>query len=506
MSTGAPSTRLLARNVGVNLAAQLLPLLVALVLTPYLVTRLGTERFGAFALAMVLIGYLGVFDLGFGRALTKLAAERLGGTGADEIPRLAGTALAVQVVLGTIVGLALTALADPLVDRVATLPPGLRDEARRSLWMVAVCVPIAMHGSAFQGLLEAYQRFDLTGAMRIFLGTGLIAGPVIAAAAGGGLPAVTAALCVVRAVSWIAYAVLCARIVPGLFAAAWRPSWPAVRALVTFGGWLSVANVAGPLIVHADRFILGSVASMRAVAYFATPYDAVTKLWFLPDALLGVLFPAFSASLATRPAEALTLFRRGVTFLFLALFPVTLAIVVLAPDLLRLWLGEEFAIASTRPLRLLALGVFVNGLARVSFVFLQSAGRPDVIAKVTVIELLVYPFVSWAFVRRAGVDGAAAAWLLRIAVDSLIWFALVARAQPALAGPIGRLIAQIVLASAVALGAALIGRDPASRVGLVLVLGIAFVGAGWRWALSPAERAWVSARWRRLPGQDRTVY
>jgi len=63
-------------------------LLAALVAIPVTLRGLGTERFGALSLAWLLIGYLSLFDLGLGRALTKLAAERLARSGS---PRRCGT-------------------------------------------------------------------------------------------------------------------------------------------------------------------------------------------------------------------------------------------------------------------------------------------------------------------------------------------------------------------------------------------------------------------------------
>jgi len=72
--------RLLARNTILNVLGYSLPMLVAIFAIPPLVKGLGTERFGILTLAWVIIGYLSLFDLGLGRALTKLVAEKLNRT------------------------------------------------------------------------------------------------------------------------------------------------------------------------------------------------------------------------------------------------------------------------------------------------------------------------------------------------------------------------------------------------------------------------------------------
>src|SRR3954452_2891824 len=72
------SGRRLARNTVWNLIAQSAPLGVGLLVIPTLVHRMGLERFGVLTLIWGLIAYAGLLDLGIGRALTKLMADRLG--------------------------------------------------------------------------------------------------------------------------------------------------------------------------------------------------------------------------------------------------------------------------------------------------------------------------------------------------------------------------------------------------------------------------------------------
>ncbi|MBC7620137.1 MAG: flippase, partial [Candidatus Saccharibacteria bacterium] len=60
----------LKRNTLWNLAGTTIPMVAALALIPYTLSRLGSESFGVLTLIWGLIGYFSVFDLGVGRALT----------------------------------------------------------------------------------------------------------------------------------------------------------------------------------------------------------------------------------------------------------------------------------------------------------------------------------------------------------------------------------------------------------------------------------------------------
>ena len=60
-----------------------------------------------------------------------------------------------------------------------------------------------------------------------------------------------------------------------------------------------------------------------------------------------------------------------------SMLPVTAGFFLLAPDLLDLWLGEDFRISSTPVMQWLAVGWMVNVFALQPLTALQSTGRPD---------------------------------------------------------------------------------------------------------------------------------
>jgi O-antigen/teichoic acid export membrane protein len=80
--------------------AQGVPLAVALIAIPALLRAIGVERFGVLALVWALIGYTGLFDLGLGRAMTKLIAGRLGHGKPASIAPLFWTGLLLMTAVG----------------------------------------------------------------------------------------------------------------------------------------------------------------------------------------------------------------------------------------------------------------------------------------------------------------------------------------------------------------------------------------------------------------------
>jgi O-antigen/teichoic acid export membrane protein len=419
-----PSGHLLGKNVLFNFLGQGVPLLVAVFAIPQLIAGLGTERFGLLTLAWVVIGYFNLFDLGLGRALTQLVAERLASEREHEIPPLVWTSLALLSMLGLVGAGVAGGLSPWLVASILTIPAALHLEALHTFYILALSLPVVVVTNALRGILEAKQRFDLLNLIRVPSSLFVFLGPLLILPFSQNLAVITAVLVLSRVISGAVHLYFGLKVLPSLRSKV-GVSPSTLIPVLRLGGWMTVSNVVGPLMVTLDRFIIGALLSLAAVAYYATPYEVVTKLWLIPGAIVGVLFPAFASSFARDRAYTLKLFGRGVKYSFLALFPITLLIIGLAPEGLTLWLGAEFAENSSAVLRWLAAGVFINSLAQVPFALLQGIGRPDLTAKLHLIQLPPYLAAVFWLIQAFGVEGAAMAWTARVAVDAGLLLVLV---------------------------------------------------------------------------------
>jgi O-antigen/teichoic acid export membrane protein len=479
--------RLLARNVIWNLIGNGAPMIVAVFCIPLLIRGLGTDRFGVLALAWALIGYASLFDLGLGRALTQLVAKKLGAGEEREIPPLAWTSLLLMLFLGFLGAVIVIVVSPWLVHRVLHIPPALQVETLHSFYLLGLSIPVVINTAGLRGLLEAYQRFGLINALRVPMGVVSFAGPLLVLPFSKNLFPVVAVLVAGRQIAWGAHLLLCLRTMPALRQRiVWQRS--AIGPLLRFGTWMTVSNIVSPLMVTLDRFLIGTLLSMAAVAYYATPFELVTKLLLIPGALVAVLFPAFSASFAQDRNRTALLYGRTIKFLLLGLFPVVLLIVVFAKDGLRLWLGADFAQHSARVLQWLAVGVFLNCLAQVPFALVQGVGRPDLTAKLHLIELPAYLLALWWLISVRGIEGAAIAWTGRVAVDALVLLGFSHWLLPKSAPRIQRTVLGCSFALAV-MFLSTFSRTENVKVFFLLAAVLGFTLAGWFLMFTPQERA-----------------
>jgi O-antigen/teichoic acid export membrane protein len=481
---------LLARNVLWNFVGQAAPLIVAVVTIPILIRGLGTSRFAILTIAWVVVGYFSLFDLGLGRALTQLIARTLAAKEAstrDQVYVLIWTTLALMLGLGLVGTLAIFALAPWLVNQALRVPLTLRSETLNAFLLLSLSIPVVIIGSGLRGILEALQRFELSNGVRIGLGVFTFLGPALVLPLSRSVVASVATLVAIRIIANIAYFALCLVALPDLRRHVAFSS-KAIVPLLRFGGWMTISNVLSPLMVSIDRFVIGSVVSLTSVTYYATPYEAITKLWVVPGALTGVLFPAFSTSFFYDPARAQALFRRATRYLFLMLFPITLITVAFAHELLHVWLGAEFARHSAVVLQLLAVGIFLNSLAQVPFVMIQGGGRPDLAAKLHLAELPLYLVALFALLPALGIEGAAVAWTGRVALDMVVLF-LMANKLLHLARSYLRQAATALTIAVVFLALNIPTIALPLRATLIATMLIGFFALAWSRGLEQQERA-----------------
>jgi O-antigen/teichoic acid export membrane protein len=406
----------LLKSTAWNLAGQLLPMIVAVIAIPVLIRHLGTDRFGVLTIAWMVVGYFGVFDFGLGRAITNLVAQNLGTDDHSDLGPLIWTGLLLMAILGFFGMLLMAVLSPVIVHSIVKVPSALAHETAIAFELLSLTVPVLVVTSGLRGVLEGYQKFSYVNFVRIPLGILMYAGPLLVLPFTSSLIGVVSVLAIGRVFALIAYCYYC-ELTVGEFQKKFDQTY--IRRLLGFGSWMTVSNLIAPVMIYMDRFFIGALLSVAAVAYYATPYEVATKLLIIPAAMVSVLFPAFSTSMVSDSQRASKLLHQATVYILGIAFPACAFFIAVTPVALRLWLGAEFAFHSTTVLKMLLLGVFMNCIAQVPYAFIQGAGRPDITAKIHLLELPFYLALLWLLLRYRGIEGAAIAWAARATFDAV---------------------------------------------------------------------------------------
>lgn len=480
---------LLVKNTLWNTLGIILPLFVGLFSIPILIEELGTESFGILTIVWMIIGYFSIFDFGLGRALTKLIAENLGKESQENIPGLFWTAIIMMICAGIIGTVVMFFLSEPMVYLWLNIEQSHQSDSLTSFYILSFSIPVVIATTGFRGVLEAYQKFAIVNKIRVPLGILTFLGPLAVIPFSTSLSVIVVVLLFGRLLGLYAYYYYCLQTVPILRKEIVFDK-SKIKPLFRFGGWMTVINVVGPMIAYLDRFLIGSILTMTAVTYFVAQYEIVTKLLLLPMGLLGVLFPAFSTMLNSNREKAVFFFKKGTNIIFYVMFPILLTINLFAHEGITIWLGSEFAENGSGLMKWLSIGVFLNSIARMPFVMIQSAGRPDLIAKLFLIQIPFYILALWYSLVNFGIEGAAIVWMIRIYIDTIAMLIL----SKKVVCEVGRfpiiIIAKLSIAISI-LYLVTFAQDIMIK-GLLLFALVFFNGLlGWKFSFSFKERAGI---------------
>ena len=405
----------LTKNTAYNMVGTIAPLMLALVTVPAYLKIIGPERYGVLSLAWLILGYFGVFDLGLGRAATQRIAALRDDT-AESRATAFGTALISNLVIGFVGALVLWPVAYFAFSKSIDMAPALRLEAIASAPMLGLALPIATTMGMLSGSLVGRQRFRQVNKVSVLstvifqlfpLSMAFMVGPDLRIL----LAASIAARCFGLSMFWRA----CAR---EFGRDAFRRFDPnQLKALLSYGGWITVTGLATPMLVMTDRFLVGRSLGAIGVTLYTVPTQITTRLSPIAGALGSALFPRFACADAE---ESNRLTSDGIFTLFaLMTAPVALGIGLIEPAL-RLWLGDGIGIPAAPVGRIMLATAWINVFGQVPYWRLQARGNPEKVALVQLAEVPFYIPLLLVLLANFGLAGAALAAMARMIVDAAV--------------------------------------------------------------------------------------
>ena len=132
----------------------------------------------------------------------------------------------------------------------------------------------------------------------------------------------------------------------------------------------------------------------------------------------------------------------------------------------------------------------MNCFSMIPFALIQSGGRPDITAKLHLIELPLYLVTVWALTKSLGIEGTAIAWTLRVTIDAVLLFGFARVVLPAGMHFLPKLSALI----AVGLSLMYVSTQFRSLAGKSVFLAVGLFSSAlgaWIWGLDSDERAFI---------------
>jgi O-antigen/teichoic acid export membrane protein len=178
------------------------------------------------------------------------------------------------------------------------------------------------------------------------------------------------------------------------------------RELFSFSGWIVLGNLAMVLMSRAPHFVVGRMFGAQSLG----AYTVGSEIANLPHTELvapvnRAMFPGLS-----RLTDDLDNFRKtcvdATAAIFLLVLPVSVGLALLAPQAVRVLLGQKWPEA-VPVIQVLAFAGAISALTANNMSAYQAMGKPSLGAATLVVRMTLLLIGLWALTSRFGVLGAA---------------------------------------------------------------------------------------------------
>lgn len=392
-------------NAAFNVFGFIVPSALSLIALPYIVSKLGVEAYGIYALVASVVGYLSFIDLGLNSASVKYIAESSAARDYEKVNRVVGSTLSVYFFIGCLGLVGVWSLTDWLVFNVFKVSPTLVEPARIAFWLGSVSLMTNIGAGTFSAILEGLQRYDVSNWISVVfttLDTLLKVGVLFL---GGSLVAVMVVTLITSALTIPVYIAVAKRLLPSLrIRPYWDPSF--LKELVDFGGMVLIQRIASRLLFRLDRVLVGAILGPAAVTYYVVPANVLSRVHSVISRLTAVLFP-LTSSLNTneRQSQLYKLYVRATGYITVLAAALYLPLFLFSFPILKFWMGEDFANHGAPILALLSISYFLLSFNTIPNNFLLGLNKPGIVAASAVAGALIQLGVALLLLPRLGVVG-----------------------------------------------------------------------------------------------------
>jgi PST family polysaccharide transporter len=210
------------------------------------------------------------------------------------------------------------------------------------------------------------------------------------------------------------------------WAVPWRPRWQfsasLLQTMLRFSLPVMWSNLLNKGLANIDYFVIGRWLGSDALGYYTLAFQlAVVPLQRTVGILRRVAFPAFS--LVQQDSRRLqTGFTTATKYLFLPLLPLSIMVMLFAPEFIRLFYADKWQ-TSIILTQILAIAGLFYGFDIVEPLYF-AIGRPQFRVWIIAMRLLVFAISVTFLLPTLGLIGVALSLTISVAISATVGFAL----------------------------------------------------------------------------------
>ncbi len=401
------------KNISYNMIGFFLPMFFLLVITPKIITNLGTKNYGVYMYVLAVSSLMGLFDFGLGHTLIKYIAEYKEKNDHERIKKLISTFNIILFLLGFF-GLIIYVVMGFFATYFFL---SMNDAGHYYIWLFFISgltFFISTLSTTYTIVPVALQRFDIStkiGLINLFLSNISI---LILVLFHFGLRAIFISQLFFAVLLFFEYRFFSQRLLPE---AKLNYKWHKNEITTVFKFSLAtyISNAANSALTYLDRLLIPIYLGPTALSYYSVPGNINTKTPNLINNVSAVMFPMISSLNSIKNIDKIkNIYCRVFNLITVITFAISISIILFANKILLYWLNADFAEKSTGILIILSVTYYFLSLAGVLNSFLMGLSKTGFLLKTSVIMTIINVILLVVFLPFWGIEGAAYAYLISV--------------------------------------------------------------------------------------------
>jgi O-antigen/teichoic acid export membrane protein len=390
---------------------------LALVITPYIISKIGKSGYGVWALVSGLVGYYSFLRLGVGSAIMRYVSLYDGKGDRAAVNANFSAAIVIYLVVGTFISLIALTFSNSLSSFF-----GQGKQFATLVVLTGISAGLACPCAVLEATMRAREKFALANTLMLSLTIARSLGLFGCLYLGFGLIGMGIVTMTLSGLDWAIMAIIFRHACSDIRFELQTIKLSHFKSLLSFGFMSSFVALGLSLRYDSDRIVIGKIMSMEMLGIYAVVSTIIANYRNIIRATTRALNPRFSFLDGTGDHnESISLFFRSSKMSNLLGSGLGVLIILLGPEFVRLWVGPGFEKAYLS-LTILGAANIIGQSQSAATAYFNGIGRQAVMAVVTLSEGFLSIILSLVLGLKFGLTGVAAGITISMVLVQAIAF------------------------------------------------------------------------------------
>jgi len=397
----------IGKNALANIIGMIGQIIIAFILSPFLVHTLGDTKYGIWVIAVAFTGYMNLLDLGLSSAVNKFVAKYSSLKDQKNINAIISTALLLFFIMGLIIVLISPMMANFIVNTIS-IDESLKDTVHLLIIIVSFDIAIFVISGVFKGTFGGFQNYSIINLTQIISAVYKAIMFYMFLSQGHGLVAMGLISITSNLFTVMIYFILLKKLYP-LTSFEFRSiSKSKGSQILHYSKYTFLAMLANQVIYYSDVFVIGYFMTAAAVTYYTIPWTLAEYTKKISMAVSKTYVPAISERDAKGDLEVVRdLYISGTKYMIIISNLLSIGMIVLGGAFIAIWMGPKYKDLGETVLIILFINQYFQGPQQISYSVLLGLSKQKHYSFMSIVVSIFNLLLSILLVQKWGIIGVA---------------------------------------------------------------------------------------------------